>query len=248
MARLIISSPSQSTRRRNLGHDDGHNGAGKDCLALTAGKPLSAEQLLDLDDESFATALDSSYLGSRRGSSHPQLDQLLAAPNPTTAVGLAHGQGASLDPFSGSFASPSSLALPNPQFLPGNAYFGAHGSSAINPFADLGDQGTTGLSNHYHPPSSDHPALPDDATIIGTTQPAASTIHPIAIPGNTMPELTVGAKPVMPGSLAPQFGNNNTTPRKGVTTAATDIEMVPQSVEGNTPSGEERDPFADLIN
>lgn len=235
---LLPLTPLQLlTRRRNL-DDDGHNGsggnkdAGRDRLASTAGRPLSAEQLLDLDDESFANALDSSYLGSRRGSSHPQLDQLLAAPNPTTGSGLTHGQGASLDPFSGSFASPSSLAFSNPQFPPGNGYH--LGSSAINPFADLGESGTTGLANH-HSPSPDRPTPPD------TTQSAPS-IHPIAIPGNTMPELTMGAKPVMPGSLAPQFGNKG-----GVPAIVTDVEMVPQSIERNAPSGEERDPFADLI-
>ena len=46
-------------------------------------RQLSAEQLLDLDDESFVQALDKSCVGSRRDSNMMTLDNLLNANNTT---------------------------------------------------------------------------------------------------------------------------------------------------------------------
>ena len=71
------------------------------------------------------------------------------------------------------------------------------------------------------------------------SQQQQSGIHPIAMPGMAYADLNYSAaKPVMPGSIAPQFGNKP---------ARTIVAQPQPSVAANEPSGTEKDPFADLL-
>lgn len=108
-------------------------------------------------------------------------------------------------------------------------------------------QGTEDAYAHYHHQHQHHPdysnPFGDAEATPAPDEPAPATIHPIAIPGNTMSDLSVGAKPVLPGSLAPQF---RSIPQKGSSISPAPPASVP-SIEKNAPSGTEKDPFADLI-
>lgn len=61
------------------------------------------------------------------------------------------------------------------------------------------------------------------------------SIHPIALPGRTFSELQIGAKPVMPGNLAPQFENQ---PAKNPGN---------RHYEAKTATASSKDPFEDLF-
>lgn len=74
----------------------------------------------------------------------------------------------------------------------------------------------------------------------GSQQDAA--IHPIAIPGARYNDLTMGAKPVMPGNLAPQFGHKGQASNQNIN----DPPPAPGIDSRNEHSGTEHDPFADL--
>lgn len=77
-------------------------------------------------------------------------------------------------------------------------------------------------------------------------QTTLSSIHPIAIPGNNYSDLTIGAKPVIPGTIAPQFSNKPTIKQIDNTPLETPIVKVQPGLKANEPSEADRDPFADL--
>jgi len=104
-------------------------------------------------------------------------------------------------------------------------------SSSENPFAD-----SRGSINAHLPYNQE--------------EKGQHSIHPIAIPAPLSAELTIGAKPVMPGNLAPQFAQS-ATPHKydasaSVANQGAFVKVLP-ALEKNEPSGTEKDPFADLF-
>lgn len=80
------------------------------------------------------------------------------------------------------------------------------------------------------------------------------SIHPIAIPGVRYADLSLGAKPVMPGNMAPQFANKPADPYS-LEPTITVTNTLDQKNEPRTPvldqkkelSKPDRDPFADLF-
>lgn len=94
--------------------------------------------------------------------------------------------------------------------------------------------------SHYSNPFGDGNA---NVIAMSRPEPTPATIHPIALPGNMLPDLNVGAKPVLPGSMAPQF---RSLPPKGSSSSQITPITAP-ILETNAPSGTDNDPFADLL-
>lgn len=160
---------------------------------------LTAEQLLDLDDDSFAQALESSYGGSRQNSANQA--SFLLGPSDGMLTNNAASQAQS-NPNSHSQATINPFEMPSTGYLQdpfdelsapaaGNGMGIANDLSFTDPFTD------PFASNPVDLKASGEAARP----------PAERMIHPIAIPGRTFSDLQMGAKPVMPGTLAPQFEN-----------------------------------------
>lgn len=202
---------------------------------------MTAEQLLDLDDDSFAQALDQSFVGSRRDSKMMTLDSLLNAGNTTPNVNP-------VNPFETHF----------PQVIPEhggyalntlhNGQTSYNGQTAYDGHAAYNGQTAYDGQTEYSGQNSTQEMDPFADNLGGSAnyktnrnETNSVTIHPIAVPGLAYSDLNYGAaKPVMPGSIAPQFGNK---PKRNTV----DSRHLQPSIEANEPSGAEKDPFADLI-
>lgn len=203
--------------------------------------PLTAEQLLDLDDDAFAQALDSSYTGSKRNS----IDIFSSALSTSARTGgepsrvqFSNGPnlGASFPPSTANMG----MSLGSNPFEPNMAMLNGSQQAAPNPFDNL-YQGAphTGIIPQQ------------DASSNGLAQQSA--VHPIAIPGARYADLAPGAKPVMPGNMAPQFANKpadqaSVEPTLTITNVP-DQKNEPRTpvISQEAPSGPDRDPFADLF-
>jgi len=209
-----------------------HRSSGRDSQVISPkeggddkGK-MSAGQLLDMDDEQFEQMLGSASF-SRKGSLdlHSLLNQPASRSSSHGAVNYHypdHGHLSFNDQPSNGHASNGS---------PSNGYQHAYGEpmqhddQVKDPFEEQREE----LAERAFARTMHRAPL--------RVEPQG--IHPIAIPMNQSNELTVGAKPVMPGTNAPQYGykaNGDPT-----------VRGHQQEVEGNQPSGTVDDPFADLV-
>lgn len=203
-------------------------------------KGLNADQLLSLDNEEFERAIDLSYKSGRSKSSDIFTD---------------FSRDAAVKPASAPMAN-EYYAVSYPQFP---------STSAMDPFSEYnaGSQ----FNNNMTPPLNMNTLTVDpfsDSFSVGSAPPvvpaaarrqspsvaAPKAIHPIAIPHAQIPALSIGAKPVMPGSMAPHFGNTQKyDASKDVANQGMFIKVMPaaESNEHKTFENASKDPFADLL-
>lgn len=184
--------------------------------------------LLSLDDETFVQALDSIKKPAHlpQASSLQQIPSWSIPSNRNTGVSTTTNT-TNKDPFSGGqdysgMNRSKQMAVSVPQLSP------LQNPSDKDPFADVTETFKESLTLSRAPSLSKQ--SPKER--VPMPLPLGQTIH--------LAEMQTGAKPVTPGSLAPQFGYNN---RSGTKPDATTMN-TPNNKTSNTPTPAP-DPFAD---